>query len=39
MDRRKFMIRTGIGIAGIALLKGSNEAVGQSMFPLHNTPS
>ncbi len=39
MERRNFIINTGIGIAGIALLNGNNEALGQSMFPLQNTPS
>ena len=38
MDRRKFVVSTGVGIAGIALLKGSNEAMGQNMSPLQHTP-
>ncbi len=38
MDRRKFIVNTGIGISGISLLKGSNDAMGQSLFPSKNTP-
>lgn len=38
MDRCKFIMNTGIGIAGIGLLKESNNANGQSMFPSQNTP-
>ena len=32
------MISTGMGIAGIVLLKGSNEVVGQNIFPSQHTP-
>ena len=39
MKRRKFVVSTGLGIAGMALLKGGNEAMGQSMFPSQKTPA
>jgi hypothetical protein len=38
MKRRKFVVTTGLGIAGMTLMKGSNEALGQSMFPLQPAP-
>ena len=38
MKRRKFVVTTGLGIAGMALMKGNNEALGQSMFPLQQAP-
>lgn len=37
MDRRKFVINAGLGIAGISLLKESTDVSGQSAFPSQST--
>ena len=39
MKRRKFIVSTGLGIAGIALVKGGNKAMGQSMFVSKESPA
>jgi Domain of unknown function (DUF4832)/Beta-galactosidase len=38
MDRRKFIVNSVAGIAGLGLLKVSNNAMAQSLFPSQNTP-
>ena len=39
MDRRKFIANTGFGIAGIALLNGSKDAIGQILIPSQYAPT
>lgn len=39
MKRRKFIVSTGLGIAGIALVKGGNKAMGQNMLLSKKSPA